>query len=111
MTARSSFGVFLLALVVAPLGAHAATITAKASEGVIIVYSTSKKPELCEARVNFTVLKKDGTRENDFTSNQSFTVKPGRNIEVWRFENPAVVAPLVGDITSSCTPASSTTKK
>jgi hypothetical protein len=89
---------------IAASNAHAATFTAKAEDGSVTIYSTAKKPEYCGVYVRFTYLS-DGQRKDGFTSCGKTTVKPGKNVELCRFSNPQIVAPLLkGDVISECPP-------
>lgn len=93
---KSCLMIFSVALLAAP-HAMAAKFSAKADEGVVIVYSTSTKAEHCRVMANFTYLE-NGKREEGWTSCGDVITKPGKDIEVCRFEDPRVVAPLITSI-------------
>ena len=99
---RRFFTLFAALVLIPASGALAATFTAKAEEGVITVFSTSKKAELCSARVNFTYLE-NGERKSGFTSKAYFKTTPGKHVKEWEFRNPGIVAPLLtGDNDLHC---------
>lgn len=99
---RIHLPVIVLAMLYTTASAMAATITAKAEDHTITVFSTSDKPERCSANVHFTYLQ-DGKREPGFTSKEFFTTVPGKDVKVWDFTNPALIAPIIdGAVDAHC---------
>jgi hypothetical protein len=97
---RSHCLLIFAALIAVSSPARAAKFTAKAEEGRITVYSTSTKPEHCNVVAKFTYLE-NNKREEGWTAcgnSGDVVTEPGKNVEVCRFEDPRIVAPMITEV-------------
>jgi hypothetical protein len=83
-------------------GGNTSLLWAKAEGNSVAIFSSTDKALPCEANIKFTYLD-HGERKNGWTSCGYFTSKPGKDVEVCRFTNPALIAPVLdGGVIGGC---------
>ncbi len=94
----------ILAACATPSHAEPPKLTPKIDGDAVVLLTTSDKPVRCEAVVRFTYFDKiTNKRESGWTSFGYFTTKPGKNVEVNRFSDSTMSAPIIdGDVVGGC---------